>query len=447
MIRLSHLFKNIRPEESGPVFVLSIVLLSNSIAQKVSEISSISNFINDVGVPQILLIWIIDGIVLMFTTGLQSLLVDRFDRIKLIKNITFGLALAYVFLRILFLFNAPKWITYSLFYLFSQQQAFFFPLIVWILANDLFGVVQSKRIFPFIANWELSGNLLGIGIAALAPISFLYFGFKPEELLIFNVFIYLLIYIILNLGMDEVSLRPVQSTKDSMRKTLSEGWSFVREVPAFHFLSISLFAVWICDTILEFHFLVVSEAAFSVPSRYQAFYSLVVLLRVLGYMFIQSFLAEKVISRIGLKNTFFISPIFSLSGVTLALLISNLVGGVSSIITHKLPLFSISENAVRSFQGFVPEERRGRVTIFMDSYLNAGGNILASVIIGGILLLSIFLNFRSYAHYVYLSVGLVTTLGMLWATYRMQKVYDSSLLNWRLKRRQRGKSVLDNIDF
>jgi hypothetical protein len=29
----------------------------------------------------------------------------------------------------------------------------------------------------------------------------------------------------------------------------------------------------------------------------------------------------------------------------------------------------------------------------------------------------------------------------------MRKVYDKSLFNWRLKRRQRRSSVLDSLDF
>lgn len=447
MAFVNRLFKTLRPDEASLVLSLSVILLSNSVAQKISEISSISNFISDVGVPQLLLVWVVDGIILLVTTGLQSLLIDRFNRVTLIKGFSFGLAVAYVFLRILFLFGAPKWITYSLFYLFSQQQAFFFPLVVWVLGNDLFDIVQSKRIFPFIANWELMGNLLGIGFAALAPMILLSQGTRPEELLIINVLIYMLIYGLASLTLKSVRPRGGQIPKSSMSETLTEGLDFVQGVPAFRFFAIAMLCLWLCDTILEFHFFIVSEASFVSASTYQTFYSLIVLARILGYMFIQRFLTERVMAGVGLKNTFFIAPLFSLGGSALMLGIPSLLGAISGIFTHKLPLFSISETAARSFQGLVPEERRGRVSIFIDSYLNAIGSIVGAMLIGMVILAGILFNFREISQYIYLALGVAAAMGALWATFRMRAVYDQSLLNWRLKRRQRGKSILDNIEF
>jgi hypothetical protein len=61
--------------------------------------------------------------------------------------------------------------------------------------------------------------------------------------------------------------------------------------------------------------------------------------------------------------------------------------------------------------------------------------------------LGILLDFHGASQYIYLLVSVIAAGVALWATYRMWKVYDSSMLNWRLKRRQRGKSVLDNIDL
>ena len=45
------------------------------------------------------------------------------------------------------------------------------------------------------------------------------------------------------------------------------------------------------------------------------------------------------------------------------------------------------------------------------------------------------------------AVGLAAALFAIWAIFRMRAVYYTSLLNWRLKRRQRGGSVLDRLDF
>jgi len=41
----------------------------------------------------------------------------------------------------------------------------------------------------------------------------------------------------------------------------------------------------------------------------------------------------------------------------------------------------------------------------------------------------------------------LAALFAIWAILKMRSVYESSLFNWRLKRRQRRTSVLDKLDF
>jgi len=94
----------------------------------------------------------------------------------------------------------------------------------------------------------------------------------------------------------------------------------------------------------------------------------------------------------------------------------------------------------------VPEERRGRVSAFMDSYLVAGGTIAGCLIAGAVVLAGERFMPDLY-FYIYLAVVVLASLFALWSVLRMKAVYDSSLLNWRLKRRQRGASVLDNLEF
>jgi len=47
---------------------------------------------------------------------------------------------------------------------------------------------------------------------------------------------------------------------------------------------------------------------------------------------------------------------------------------------------------------------------------------------------------------IYLSTAGLAGIGALWAAYSLRKVYDTSLLNWRLSRSRR-RSVLDGIDI
>lgn len=437
---------SLRPGELGLVLVLGFALFSNALAQKVSEIVSISSFLNNVGAPQFLLMLIISSAVSIVMTGVQSVLVDRFDRIQLIRMISFGLGFAFVVLRLLFLIGAPSWLNYSLFYLLSEQQFTFFPLAFWILANDIFEVSQSKRIFPLLGSLGFWGSLVGIGVAALSPRLFVQIGLQSEEVLMLNIFLYLLIFLVLDLGLSHVKLRRSRQPVETLQETLMEGWEFVQQVPAFRYLTLSILAVIICENIIDFHFYVVSESAFLTAGDYQTFLSLFSLARVIAYLGIQSFLAQPVLASLGLKNAFLVQPLFGLGASICAIALPGLGGSVASVALQKLPQYTIDETARKAFQGFVPEERRGRVSLFMDSYLVAGGAIVGAVIAGVLLLVGEALQMER-VYYTYLAVAVAVSLSAIASTFCMWNVYDSSLLNWRLKRRQRGKSILDKLEF
>jgi ATP/ADP translocase len=439
-------FFKIRAGETHLVLVMGAIILGNGLAQKISEIVSVSNFVTDVGTVQFLGVLIITSSISMAVTGLQSLLVDRFNRIHLLRIIGFGLGLSFVLLRLLFIISAPSWLTYGLFYLLSEQQLVFFPMAFWVLANDVFDVSQSKRLFPLLGSIGFIGSLIGIGIAAISPTVFQKATIKPEEILMVNILIYLLLYLIVMQGLRRVKLRQMRRKVESMQATLSEGWKFVQDVPVFRFLTIAILGIIVCETAIEYHFLVVSEAAFEDTASFQIFFSLFTLGRILIYMLVQAVVTQRVVQNIGLKNTFLIQPISSLLASMSMLVFTGLGGGVVGIVFQKLPQYTIDETARKTLQGFVPEERRGRVSLFMDSYLVSVGIIVGACLTGISVLIGRNFGYSAY-FYIYLSVAAIAAALAIWSISKMRSVYDNSLFNWRLKRRQRGKSVLDKIDF
>jgi AAA family ATP:ADP antiporter len=435
----------LHPGETGIVLVLGLLLLGNSLALQVSAIVSISNFLSEGGVNNILIVWLVDYLLILLMAGLQSLIVDRFERVRLIRWMAFGFALVFTCLRLLFTFKAPGWLNYSLLYLVAEQQLLFFPLVFWILANDVFDMAQAKRLFPFIASWGFVGKLLGIGIAAVSPGLFARLDIKSEEMLTINILIYLLAYLLLLGGLRGIKIRRTSQKSETVRETLTEGWGFVREVPSFRYLMLAMVALG-CDIIIEFRFLVISDAVFRDPGSYQTFYSLYLLGVTLAAFAIQSFLTSRVIEGIGLKNTFLFLPFTILTGATWMIALPGIVSGVGGMALMKLTRDTVDESARKSFQALVPEERRGRVSIFMDTYLFATGSIIGCLVAGAIVLAGLRLNIANY-FYIYLAFVVLAALFASWAIFKMREVYDSSLFNWRLKRRQRGASVLDKLEF
>ncbi len=442
---LSRTFR-LRSGELGLVLTLGFLLLSNAVAYQVSDIVAVSGFLSTVGVPQILLVWLVDALLIFLMTGLQSLIIDRFDRITLVRWLIFGLGFLFVILRSLFTFKGLASLNYALLYLVAEQQLLFFPLVFWILANDIFDMAQSKRLFPLIASFSFVGRLLGIGIAIVSPNLFARWGIQSEEVLIFNVLIYMLAYMIVAVGLHKVKLRETQPQNETVRETLTEGWGFVKEVPSFRYLAISIIALLVCDAIIEFRFLVVSDSKFSDPASYQTFYSLYRLGLTLASFIVQFFFTSRIITRLNLKNAFFIKPVSVLVGALSMIASPGIIGSVAGVVLLRLSQYTVDESSRKAFHALVPEERRGRVSIFMDSYLYCVGVIIGCLITGAIVGVSILLGSPNY-FYIYLGIAVLAASFAVWAIFKMRAVYDASLFNWRLKRRQRGKSVLDKLDF
>jgi AAA family ATP:ADP antiporter len=442
---LSRVFR-LRPGEAGIVLVLGLVLLCNSVAVQVSGIVSISNFLSAGGVNYFLIVWIVDDLLILLMAGLQSLVVDRFERVNLMRWMTFGFALVFVVLRLMFTFRLPGWLNYSFLYLLAEQQELFVPLVFWILANDIFDMAQTKRLFPLIASWGFAGRLLGIGVAAVTPDLFARLDIRPEEMLTINILVYLLAYILILAGLGKVKVRKTSQKHETVRETLTEGWGFVREVLSFRYLMLAIVALNLCDAVIGFRFYVVSDAVFNDPGSYQRFLSFYRLGMTLAAIAIQSFLTSRIINRINLQNTFLFQPFAVLAGVAWMIALPGIVSGTGALVLQKLTKTTVDESAQKSFQALVPEERRGRVGMFMESYLPSIGTILGSLITGAIVFVGLQLHSATY-FYVYLAVAVLAALFAVWAIFKMRAVYDSSMFNWRLKRRQRGASVLDKLDF
>ncbi len=434
----------LQPGETNHVLVLSLILMSNALARQISDVVAISGFLSEVGVNQLLFVWLIDMLLIILVTALQSLIVDRFNRVHLMGWMMLIYAVLLVCLRVMFALNMPGIISYSLLYLLAEQQLIFFPLVFWIMANDILSMVQSRRLFPVIATGGFVGQILGLVITAASSGLMLRTGLVSEDLLLLNAAIYLGAYLLTRAALRAHTTRRRPPRIETLREQLTEGWGFVRQVPSFRYLMLAMIAVNICLTINEFHFLVVSGAVFPTTEEYQRFYSLVRLVLTVAAFAVQGLLTSRIIDKISLKNAFFILPASLLSGAAAMMTMPNLVGGAGGFALGKIAQQTIDESARKSFQALVPEERRGRVSMFMDSYLFAAGTILGCLITGGIVLASPHYLWDTSAS-LYLPVSVLCALAAIGLIARMRTVYDSSLFNWRLKRRQRKSSVFDKL--
>lgn len=431
--------------EAGLVFALGLLLLINALSIQISNIVSVSGFIETTGVDKILFVWIVDMVLIVSATAAQSLIIDRFNRTRLLGWMSFVFAGAYIFLRLLFLVHAPDWLNYSLLYFLTDQQWLFFPVLFWVLASDIYDPAQAKRLFPIVSSFGFAGKLLGNLFAIFSPRFLGWIGAASSEILLLNVCLYLAAYVIVQARLQSVSVRSLAlKQRETITESLSEGWGFVKDVASFRYLVMAMLALAVCDTIIEFRFLTVTDSA--AGQNFQVYYGLYKLGTTIIAIILQSLATSRLIERLDLKNAFFVMPITALISMVTLLVTPAFAGAVFAYAILKLADGTLNDSARKSFQALVPEERRGRVSMFMDSYLLAVGTIFGSILLAALVYGSEALNFLA-PHWLYLGSGVAAAVLAFAAIVLMRRVYDNSLLNWRLRRRQRGASTLDKLTF
>lgn len=432
---LQRIFR-LQRKEGALVFAFGFLLFGNSLARQVSNIVSVSGVLDAEGANALLAVLIVDYTLVLLVSALQTLIIDRFNRVWMMAFVSLAFAIIFIGLRAMFWIHAPEWLNYSAMYLVAEQQFVLFPLIFWVLANDVFNFSQTQRLFPLIASWSFVGKLAGIAIAGASVTLFASWKLADEDILLFNAFIYFISFILVLTTLRKTNLREFTKQSESLKETLSEGWEFVRDVQSFRYLMIAILALAVADTIIEFRFWVITESAFPGHLAYQNFYSWYRLIVTLLAFAVQSFVTSRLTNNVQLKSVLLIFPLVAFFASGSMMLLPTLlwigVGGMSAV---KLTRETVDDSARKSFQALVPEERRGRVSTFMDSYLASIGTILAALVTGLIVIIGQWLGRE--LNLVYIGVAFLASIVAIWATWRMRSVYEKSLLNWRLKRRQR----------
>jgi MFS family permease len=206
-------------------------------------------------------------------------------------------------------------------------------------------------------------------------------------------------------------------------------------------------ALGVVLTVVDFQFLSVTDAFFanSADGSFQVFYGTYRLVLTILAIFIQTVITPQLTTRYNLKEIFVFFP-FVMTVSSLLLWIPGLPAAAAARGLFRTLRGSVDEPVQKMFLALVPEERRGRVSMFMDSYLFAGGALMGCLLVGGVIVAGSALNVAGYES-VYLVCALAASVFAIFAMFKVRSTYDKSMLNWRLKRRQRSASVISKLDF
>jgi len=442
-------FLNIRPEERKLVFSLVIVLAITTLVLELSDVIATGGFVSKVGPGNIVWLWIVDMIITILTAGAYSLAVDRMERVRLVKYLTLAFAIMFLFLRFVFSAAAPDWISYPMLYILTDQFYAVFPLAFWAMVNDLYTSAEGRRIFPVITMGTALGAIFGNGLAALSSWLLGRSGGDAPSLIPMGSLLLLLCMVIIEVTFSKRTVQARQAREEGVdiKQTLSIGADYIRNVPIFTFLAVSMLLSGIAFTVIEYHFFFsVDQAAAQNPLQFQTFYATFKIILIVSTLLVQALFSNRYLEKVGLKNSFFFQPIALAIGAVVAFLFPGIYGAAGARYVARLVQQSWDEPARKSLENLIPDERRGRVAVVIDRYFYDLSTIFASLVLGLLLLFGTGTSVAPYLVDIYIGMALVASVIAVWAGLRIRARYEESLLDWRLSRSRR-KSVLTGIEF
>lgn len=442
-------FLNIKQEERKQVFSLVAILALATLVLELSDVIATGGFVSKVGPDKIVFLWIIDMVIAIVTAGIYAMAVDRVDRIKLLKWLALGFAAVFLLMRVLFLIRFPDWAAYPLLYILTDQFYAIFPLAFWAMVNDFYTPTEAKRLYPIIIMGATLGSISGNGLAALSGWFLQRTGGDAPSLLIIGTILLLIALIVLQFFLPKRSVSSRQSRDQAdVKQTIKVGWDYIKNVPIFTFLAVSMVLSGLAFTIIEYHFIFsVDQAVSQNPLQFQAFYGTFKIILILSILTVQAFFSGRFLEKVGLKNSFIFQPVaLALAGV-LAALLPGVLGAAGAKYLVRLVQQAWDEPARKSLQSLIPDERRGRVAVMIDRYFYDISTIAGALLLGLLLFLR---NLSAISQgeiiNIYLGLAIAAALVAITAAFRLRAKYEQSLLDWRLSRSRR-KSALDGIEF
>jgi ATP:ADP antiporter, AAA family len=437
---LSHIECN----ERWQFFVIGAFLLVNSLVLESNKVIATSGFVSHIGVQHIVWVWALDMSIIMITAAFYSLIVDRTNRVVLMKRLFVLFSLLYLLFYLLFQVETLAWLAYPLLTILNDQQWSLFGLLIWALASDTFSTAQAKRLFPLLATTVIVGSI--VGNSTVATMAQLLHG-HADRLLLLNALLMVGLALLLlgfqHWGKLDLCVRPATDT-GSVTDILREGFAFVQDVPVFRYLALAIIPLGLGYNTVEYYLLYTLSTMDAVTL--QMAYGLFKSLTAVSVLLIQALATTRLINHFELRRVFAFLPLVLLIclGGTLVLP-AFAIFGVNYL--TRITLQGIDEPARQMLKNLVPDERRGRVSAFLNGYLYPIGSILGCMQIGFI---SQFVQHglltATSGQWLYLMISIVCVAFALWAALQIHHHYATSLLNWRLDRRKRRSSI-PNLDL
>jgi len=432
------------------VLALWLLLAINMMVMELSDVVATAGFVSNIGSDSLPWLWLVMTLLTLVGASGYSVLVDRYSRLNLITWLLGVMGVFYLFLMFLFRAQIPDTITFPLLSIITDQQYYILPLAFWALANDVFSVTEGKRVFPLIASGAVVGSLAGNSLAGLSAKLLEQLSAGTEAIFVLAALLLFVSVVVLRIAFFRHHVRARQSKDEdtSLMKSMQVGVEYFTKVAMLKMVAIIMFLSGMALALLEFYFLRSIETTTSGNSlEFQQFLGYFKTAQTIGLLTFQWLITRRLLEKVALKNSFMVLPVFLLSASGIALGLVGVWGVAIGRFFARMVQRGWDEPTRKSLQGLIPDERRGRVALFMDSVFYNLATIVSSMWMALLLwLMHSALITELTFQYMALGTALFAALGAMLASFNFNRVYEKSLLDWRFARSKR-KSVLDNIEF
>ena len=414
---------------------IAVALAVTTLAGVIADVVCMAQVLTLGGAAVLLLIFPLSGIGLAIPAVVITPMVDRYPRLRMLRLVGLGTAVAYIL--VLALLPIAPMLAVSLGWIVAALQTYMYPMLLWSLAGDLFNVTESRHVNGWISSWGYAGRLLALAIVTLAPVLLGALGLPLTAVLVLAPLLTAgsalwLTHRLRDAGASQGTREPV-----GVKRALRSGWEFVTEVRMWRWMVTGATISFVAATAVS---LGVSAASAAIlgdnPAGLQMLLAGTQLIATVTSLVVQRWLSKPLIARIGIRGGLMVQPVaIVIAGLTLALSCywHSIALLAFAVLAWRVPEWTLDQTSKSAALGYVPDQRRARVSLILVLFSNALAWVLCAVVAApGVLLGPLWL--------VGALPALVGLVALLWWT-RLYRGWDRTLLDRQLKRRKRATSL------
>ena len=431
----------VTPSLRGRAWPVGLALGITSLAGIIADVVGVSQILVLGGGGSLLWLYPISGLGLALPAILLVPVIDRWPRLVMLRRIGIGMALTYAIALVAALLSqrlasesAAPLIAVGVIWIMGAVQNYLYPMLLWSLASDLFNVSESKAVNGWIASWSYIGRLLALALTVVTPPLLEQLGIPLMWLLAIPALLTAVIAIWLPQQLRDSNAAQGLAISEGIGESLRNGWRFVHSIPVWRWLMIGSIITFTAGSAVSLGISAASDIVIGNDAgALQMYMGGVQLAAALLCLVIQGRWAVALTQKVGINGTLLVLPIsIVVGGLFLAssLVAMNLWLLAVATLLWRVPAWSVDQNARSAALGFVPDQRRARVSLILVLTSFALTRVLCAIPAAPGLLFGP----------TWLIGALPALVGAagLWWWIRLYRDWDHSMLDWRLRRRKRS---------